>query len=91
MAELADARDLKSRVRKDVRVRSPPPAPRQNKAARSYGGASTATSTGDLVFPFQPRPADAGLASDIETGSDLDRPGATRQKNSAPFRFTRFA
>ena len=29
MVELADARDSKSRVRKDVRVQVPPPAPRQ--------------------------------------------------------------
>ena len=62
-------------------------APRQNKTIRSCGGTSTATSTDGLVFPFQPRPADAGLASDWEAGSDLDCPGAPRQKNSAPFRF----
>ncbi len=43
-------------------------APRQNKAIRSCGGTGTATSTDDLVFPFQPRPADAGLAADRETG-----------------------
>ena len=30
MVELADARDSKSRVRKDVRVQVPPPAPRQS-------------------------------------------------------------
>ena len=29
VVELADARDSKSRVRKDVRVRTPPPAPKQ--------------------------------------------------------------
>ena len=29
VVELADARDSKSRVRKDVRVRPPPPAPKQ--------------------------------------------------------------
>ena len=29
VVELADARDSKSRVRKDVRVRPPPPAPNQ--------------------------------------------------------------
>ena len=59
-------------------VRVPPPAPRQNKAMRSCGGTSTATSTDDLVFPFQPRPADAGLASDRGTASDSDCPGAPR-------------
>ena len=39
-------------------------APRQNKAARSCGGTSTATSTGDLVFPFQL----GGLAGDLRVG-----------------------
>ena len=57
-------------------------APRQNKAARSYGGTSTAILTGDLVFPFQPRPADAGLASDCGAGSDSDSSGASKRRES---------
>ena len=36
VVELVDARDSKSRVRKGVRVRPPPPAPRQNKAAKTH-------------------------------------------------------
>ena len=32
VVELADARDSKSRVRKDVRVRPPPPAPKSRRA-----------------------------------------------------------
>ena len=71
---MVDVTDSKSVGGNTVWVRVPPPAPRQNKAMRSCGGTSTATSTDDLVFPFQPRPADAGLASDRETGSDLDHP-----------------
>jgi len=34
---------------------------RQNKAARSCGGTSTATSTGDLVFPFRIGPSSLGF------------------------------
>ena len=37
------------------------PAPRQNKAARSCGGTSNATSTGDLVFPFPSQTHSVGL------------------------------
>ena len=80
---MVDEADSKSVASDGVWVRVPPPAPRQNKAARSCGGTSTATSTGDLVFPFQPRPAEAGLASDWETGSDLDCSGAPRQNKAA--------
>ena len=47
-----------------------PGAPCQNKAARSCGGTNTATLIGDLVFPFQPRPADAGLCDGM--GSDYN-------------------
>ena len=61
------------------------PAPRQNKAARSCGGTSTATSTGDLVFPFPSQTHSVGLCDG--TGSDFNCPGAPCQKNSAPFRF----
>ena len=49
-----------------------PGVPRQNKAIRLCGGTSSATSTDGLVYPFQARPADAGLASDCGAGSDLD-------------------
>ncbi len=80
VVELADARDSKSRVRKDVRVRPPPPAPRQNKAARSYGGTSTATLTGDLVFPFPSQTHSVGLCDGI--GSDMDCSGAPNAKGS---------
>ena len=79
---MVDVTDSKSVGGDTVWVRVPPPAPRQNKAMRSCGGTSTATSTDDLVFPFQPRPADAGLASDRETGSDLDCPGAPAKGKS---------
>ena len=44
-------------------------SPRQNETARSYDGASTVTSTGGFVFPFQTRPADAELASDEMNGA----------------------
>ena len=86
---MVDTRDLKSLAGNRVPVRVRSPAPRQNKAMRSCGGTSTATSTDDLVFPFQPRPADAGLASDRETGSDLDWPGAPEKgKSCSDFPFS---
>ena len=37
MVELADARDSKSRVRKDVRVQVPPPAPFNNEQSLLLG------------------------------------------------------
>jgi hypothetical protein len=37
VVELADARDSKSRVRKDVRVQVPPPAPRQSEGLATIG------------------------------------------------------
>ena len=69
----------------DSLYQSTVPLPRQNKAARSCGGTSTAASTGDLVFPFPSQTHFVGLCDGI--GSDMDCPGAPRQKNSAPFRF----
>ena len=44
VVELADARDSKSRVRKDVRVRPPPPAPKaaQNEPLFSWWGENPA-------------------------------------------------
>ena len=48
------------------------PAPRQNKAARSCGGTSTATSTGDLVFPFPSQTHSVGPCDGV--GSDLTFP-----------------
>jgi hypothetical protein len=47
---------------------------RQNKAARSCGGTSTATSTGDLVFPFPSQTHSVGLCDGI--GSDMNCSGA---------------
>ena len=82
---MVDVADSKSADGDIVWVRVPPPAPRQNKAARSCGGTSTATSTGDLVFPFPSQTHSVGLCDG--TGSVFSCPGAPRQKNSAPFRF----
>ena len=40
VVELADARDSKSRVRKDVRVRPPPPAPSESPESLDFTGFS---------------------------------------------------
>ena len=61
-------------------VRVPAGAPRQNKAARSCGGTSTATSTGDLVFPFPSQTHSVGLCDG--TGSNLNCPGAPKWRES---------
>ena len=49
-------------------------APRQNKAAMSWGGTSTATMTGGLVFPFPSQTHSVELCDGFD--SDLDCPGA---------------
>ena len=76
---MVDVADSKSADGDIVWVRVPPPAPRQNKAARSCGGTSTATSTGDLVFPFPSQTHSVGLCDGI--GPDLDCPGAPRRSS----------
>ena len=88
-----DSRPLSRSSHADLRVDSDldcPGAPRRNKAIRSCGGTCTATTTNDLVSPFQPRPADAGLAPDYGAGSDLDCDDTTllRSRSVAESRLT---
>ena len=49
-----------------------PGAPRQNNTMRSSAAMDGVRLTDGVILPFQTRPANAGLASDRETGSDLD-------------------
>ena len=63
VVELVDARDSKSRVRKDVRVRPPPPAPRQNNTMRSLVAAGGVGLTDGVVFPFRIEPTVLGFDS----------------------------
>ena len=69
MAELADARDLKSRARKGVWVRSPPPALTSLRAARAEGAVlrRAAASLRDAASGHDPRPRHHNLEP-INTG-----------------------
>ena len=60
----------------------PPCASRQNKAARSCGGTSTTTSTGDLVFPFPSQTHSVGLCDG--TGSSWNK-GQRYYRKEYPF------
>ena len=76
MVELADARDSKSRVRKDVRVRPPPPAPRQKNSApfrfRGLRKSRENCTSAESFFLSQIGPASLGSDSDSGSSSDLD-------------------
>ena len=91
MVELADARDSKSRVRKDVRVRPPPPAPkkRESKMDSLFFDGSPAASNDSLRSNARGKslPLSRSPHANLAVGSDLDCPGAPlRQKKPAAFR-----
>ena len=88
---MVDVTDSKSVGGDTVWVRVPPPAPRQkNSAPFRFRGLrkSRENCTSAASFFLSETEVSRGTSvSVLENGSDLDCPGAPRQKDSAPFRF----
>ena len=78
VVELADARDSKSRVREDVRVRPPPPAPRRKDPLPLRFPLSRQTAQDGVLSPFSAATRCAGLAAEEKTGSNMDCFGVLR-------------
>ena len=75
VVELADARDSKSRVREDVRVRPPPPAPRRKDPLPLRFPLSRQTAQDGVLSPFSAATRCAGFAAGEDTVSNTDCSG----------------